>query len=147
MALLLRFSRSSRNLKPFHHHLSLSLSQSISPNLTNPNSPPNPNSSHYQYDQFPNSNRRTQEQSIPNFSNFKFRYFNLFKLGQNYGISTSSHRLKEEDDKLKRKNDDKTGCNVSWIDLYLPKSVRAYAHLARLDKPIGTWLLAWPCMW
>lgn len=36
---------------------------------------------------------------------------------------------------------------VSWIDLYLPKRLRPYAHLARLDKPIGTWLLAWPCMW
>ncbi|GMY33312.1 4-hydroxybenzoate polyprenyltransferase, mitochondrial-like [Fagus crenata] len=36
---------------------------------------------------------------------------------------------------------------VSWIDLYLPKHARPYAHLARLDKPIGTWLLAWPCMW
>ncbi|GJW52753.1 4-hydroxybenzoate polyprenyltransferase, mitochondrial, partial [Tanacetum coccineum] len=34
-----------------------------------------------------------------------------------------------------------------WIDLYLPKIVRPYAHLARLDKPIGTWLLAWPCFW
>ena len=36
---------------------------------------------------------------------------------------------------------------VSWIDLYLPKQARPYARLARLDKPIGTWLLAWPCMW
>ncbi|KAK4775207.1 hypothetical protein SAY86_010142 [Trapa natans] len=36
---------------------------------------------------------------------------------------------------------------VGWIDRYLPKSARPYAHLARLDKPIGTWLLAWPCMW
>lgn len=36
---------------------------------------------------------------------------------------------------------------VSWIDSYLPKQARPYAHLARLDKPIGTWLLAWPCMW
>ncbi|KAK9191329.1 hypothetical protein WN943_019941 [Citrus x changshan-huyou] len=35
----------------------------------------------------------------------------------------------------------------SWIDLYLPRQARAYAKLARLDKPIGTWLLAWPCMW
>ncbi|KAH8507985.1 hypothetical protein H0E87_010223 [Populus deltoides] len=35
----------------------------------------------------------------------------------------------------------------SWIDVYLPRQVRLYAHLARLDKPIGTWLLAWPCMW
>lgn len=35
----------------------------------------------------------------------------------------------------------------SWVELYLPASVRPYALLARLDKPIGTWLLAWPCMW
>lgn len=36
---------------------------------------------------------------------------------------------------------------LSWIDLYLPGKARPYAHLARLDKPIGTWLLAWPCFW
>lgn len=35
----------------------------------------------------------------------------------------------------------------TWIDLYLPGRMRPYAKLARLDKPIGTWLLAWPCMW
>lgn len=35
----------------------------------------------------------------------------------------------------------------SWVDAYLPEMVRPYALLARLDKPIGTWLLAWPCMW
>ncbi|KAL6497468.1 Palmitoyl-protein thioesterase 1 [Orobanche gracilis] len=35
----------------------------------------------------------------------------------------------------------------SWIDVYLPEKARPYARLARLDKPIGTWLLAWPCMW
>lgn len=35
----------------------------------------------------------------------------------------------------------------SWIDSYLPSHLRPYARLARLDKPIGTWLLAWPCMW
>jgi hypothetical protein len=29
----------------------------------------------------------------------------------------------------------------------LPISVQPYALLARLDKPIGTWLLLWPCMW
>ncbi|XP_059070544.1 uncharacterized protein LOC131860184 [Cryptomeria japonica] len=36
---------------------------------------------------------------------------------------------------------------LSWIDTYLPRWSIPYAHLARLDKPIGTWLLAWPCMW
>ncbi|CAI9114707.1 OLC1v1015488C1 [Oldenlandia corymbosa var. corymbosa] len=37
--------------------------------------------------------------------------------------------------------------SASWIDLYLPKKVQPYARLARLDKPIGTWLLVWPCVW
>ena len=36
---------------------------------------------------------------------------------------------------------------VSWIENVLPKQLQPFAHLARLDKPIGTWLLAWPCFW
>ncbi|KAF9595387.1 hypothetical protein IFM89_000305 [Coptis chinensis] len=48
-----------------------------------------------------------------------------------------------------KQHDVNKGSNIqhSWIDLYLPDSVRPYAQLARLDKPIGTWLLAWPCLW
>ena len=29
----------------------------------------------------------------------------------------------------------------------LPQRYRAYGQLARLDRPIGTWLLFWPCFW
>src|SRR5688500_12573098 len=29
----------------------------------------------------------------------------------------------------------------------LPAAVRPYASLMRLDRPIGTWLLFWPCAW
>ena len=29
----------------------------------------------------------------------------------------------------------------------LPASARPYASLIRLDRPIGTWLLFWPCAW
>ncbi len=29
----------------------------------------------------------------------------------------------------------------------LPSAVRPYASLMRLDRPIGTWLLFWPCAW
>lgn len=36
---------------------------------------------------------------------------------------------------------------VTWIDRYLPENLRPYAQLARVDKPIGTWLLLWPCCW
>ncbi|HNB26798.1 MAG TPA: UbiA family prenyltransferase, partial [Alphaproteobacteria bacterium] len=34
-----------------------------------------------------------------------------------------------------------------WIDRYLPAPWRPYARLARLDRPIGTWLLLFPCWW
>jgi 4-hydroxybenzoate polyprenyltransferase len=29
----------------------------------------------------------------------------------------------------------------------LPANLRPYASLVRLDRPIGTWLLYWPCAW
>ena len=29
----------------------------------------------------------------------------------------------------------------------LPQRLRPYASLMRLDRPIGTWLLYWPCAW
>ncbi|KAF7730175.1 hypothetical protein EC973_002783 [Apophysomyces ossiformis] len=34
----------------------------------------------------------------------------------------------------------------NWIDK-LPGKVAPYVYLLRLDKPIGTWLLYWPCVW
>ena len=36
---------------------------------------------------------------------------------------------------------------VSWIDRWLPERVRPYLVLARIDRPIGTWLLLLPCWW
>ncbi len=35
----------------------------------------------------------------------------------------------------------------SWIDRLLPAPARPYARLMRLDRPIGTWLLLFPCWW
>jgi len=35
----------------------------------------------------------------------------------------------------------------SWITRQLPAGALPYAQLMRLDKPIGTWLLLWPCLW
>lgn len=35
----------------------------------------------------------------------------------------------------------------NWIDRWLPVSFRPYARLMRLDRPIGTWLLLFPCWW
>ncbi len=35
----------------------------------------------------------------------------------------------------------------SWIDIWLPPFMRPYARLARLDRPIGAWLLLLPGWW
>ncbi|XP_009338363.2 4-hydroxybenzoate geranyltransferase 2 isoform X1 [Pyrus x bretschneideri] len=43
--------------------------------------------------------------------------------------------------------DENNKAEGSWIDLYLPIQAQPYAKLARLDKPIGTWLFAWPSLW
>lgn len=35
----------------------------------------------------------------------------------------------------------------NWVDNYAPLPIRPYLRLARLDRPIGIWLLLWPCWW
>src|ERR1043165_9662167 len=35
----------------------------------------------------------------------------------------------------------------SWLTRWLPRAAWPYARLARLDRPIGTWLLLFPCWW
>jgi 4-hydroxybenzoate polyprenyltransferase len=39
---------------------------------------------------------------------------------------------------------DSTG---NWVDSYAPLQTRPYLRLARLDRPIGSWLLLLPCWW
>lgn len=34
-----------------------------------------------------------------------------------------------------------------WVDTRLPSWARPYARLARWERPIGWWLLLWPCWW
>ncbi|MBI5164154.1 MAG: 4-hydroxybenzoate octaprenyltransferase [Magnetospirillum sp.] len=34
-----------------------------------------------------------------------------------------------------------------WIDRRVPAAARPYLRLMRLDRPIGTWLLLFPCWW
>ncbi len=35
----------------------------------------------------------------------------------------------------------------NWVDRFLPAPLRPYARLSRLDRPIGWWLLLFPCWW
>lgn len=35
----------------------------------------------------------------------------------------------------------------NWVDRYAPRSIAPYLRLGRFDRPIGTWLLLFPCWW
>src|SRR5579871_6829021 len=35
----------------------------------------------------------------------------------------------------------------NWVDRLAPIATRPYLRLARLDRPIGSWLLLIPCWW
>ncbi len=35
----------------------------------------------------------------------------------------------------------------NWVDRYAPDAAKPYLRLMRADRPIGTWLLLWPCWW
>ncbi len=35
----------------------------------------------------------------------------------------------------------------SWVDRLMPRATHPYIRLARFDRPIGTWLLLFPCWW
>ncbi len=36
---------------------------------------------------------------------------------------------------------------ASWVDTRAPVELRPYLRLVRADRPIGIWLLLWPCWW
>lgn len=36
---------------------------------------------------------------------------------------------------------------ASWVDTRAPAELRPYLRLVRADRPIGIWLLLWPCWW
>ena len=38
-------------------------------------------------------------------------------------------------------------CAQDWVERWLPAWAEPYARLARLDRPIGTWLLLFPGWW
>lgn len=35
----------------------------------------------------------------------------------------------------------------NWVDAHAPAAARPYLRLMRADRPIGFWLLLWPCWW
>lgn len=64
--------------------------------------------------------------------------------------STQSIRLQSTDADNNNKAAQSTVSTTptTWVESsYIPKSWRPYLYLARVDKPIGTMLLFWPCCW
>ncbi len=37
--------------------------------------------------------------------------------------------------------------STNWVDAWAPAKVQPYLKLARFDRPIGAWLLLFPCWW
>src|SRR5690606_30219004 len=35
----------------------------------------------------------------------------------------------------------------NWVDRYAPLALQPYLKLGRFDRPIGSWLLLFPCWW
>ena len=35
----------------------------------------------------------------------------------------------------------------NWVDRWAPEALRPYLRLGRFDRPIGSWLLLFPCWW
>ncbi|XP_027350136.1 4-hydroxybenzoate polyprenyltransferase, mitochondrial isoform X1 [Abrus precatorius] len=83
--------------------------------------------------------------------NFEFherlRSLSNFHIVAHISTSPSPSNLGEESKEKSDVSSSSGGGDVSWIELYLPRQIQPYARLARVDKPIGTWLLLWPCMW
>ncbi|KAG8378912.1 hypothetical protein BUALT_Bualt07G0034000 [Buddleja alternifolia] len=142
---LSRITRSLRRHRRHHHHrnsfLSAGDSYTHSPPATSIN-----NSVHFHrhlFDFFEFSGNFNSKNLIDSSCN-SIRSIGIYhELLQHSCFSTVASEEKEE----KPKNSNRSDGDRSWIDVYLPENARPYARLARLDKPIGTWLLAWPCMW
>ncbi|XP_071902208.1 4-hydroxybenzoate geranyltransferase 1 isoform X2 [Coffea arabica] len=67
-------------------------------------------------------------------------------LGRGCNLTYQAPRLSASSKSLEQSEDEKPASS-SWIESVFPEKARPYAYLVRLDKPIGTLLIAWPCMW
>ncbi|KAL7098556.1 hypothetical protein ACP275_09G024500 [Erythranthe tilingii] len=140
-----RLSRIARSLhRRRHHHCpSISTANSYfdSPQpSTNYNSPPTRRRLHHLFELSGNFGSKNQWHNYSSSIRSIGAYHELL---QHSSFSTAAPDGKREESK----NSNSNNGDRSWIDVYLPENARPYARLARLDKPIGTWLLAWPCMW
>jgi len=60
----------------------------------------------------------------------------------NCGKQDSAIQMRREADALIA--DAKAG---NWVDRFAPNALKPFLKLGRFDRPIGYWLLLWPCWW
>lgn len=138
MAAFYRLSRAARSLRRRSSFLSTTEAYSHSPSPSNPNVSPHASRRLFEF----SVNFHTRN-GFPNYNSSARSIGAYHQLFHYTSYSTVAPDQKGEEPK---KSNGGEG-DRSWIDVYLPEKARPYARLARLDKPIGTWLLAWPCMW
>jgi 4-hydroxybenzoate polyprenyltransferase len=56
-------------------------------------------------------------------------------------------RVSDEEGEAAAPSDPSDIHHGDWVERQLPAPIRPYARLARLDRPIGTWLLLFPAWW
>jgi len=104
------------------------------------------------------STRFFYTQSYPRYSDEKKNTNNVKDREQGANVKSNSsnsnqHSLQDDTQKVSPilTAEDQTATSKSEPSIhnisYIPKSLQPYAHLARLDKPIGTFLLLHPCLW
>jgi len=57
------------------------------------------------------------------------------------GGPTPSSRSSSEEEQLFQDR------SLTWVDTRCAPALQPYLKLMRIDRPIGTWLLLWPCWW
>lgn len=66
------------------------------------------------------------------------------KLTHHFAIRNTEQETTLDTPALDRITDAPAG---NWVDRWAPSVSRPFLRLARADRPIGTWLLLWPCWW
>ncbi|KAN0009317.1 hypothetical protein ACTFIU_006597 [Dictyostelium citrinum] len=105
-----------------------------------------------------NNNNNNNSSTNNNVINLKYKFNNINKtplmiFNNSYSTTTTATTLLNNDDNGSGENNNNNNKPTStttfvndWISKF-PSSIQPYLRLSRVDKPIGVWLLLYPCCW
>lgn len=68
--------------------------------------------------------------------------------GNDFTSNNVKKTTADEGDGVRENDDEESRFKLAeWLVTKSPKALKPYLRLARYDKPIGSWLLYWPCGW